>query len=176
MAPLLAALRWIDQNLEKWIILAAYMTMGGIIFVEVIRRFVFSLQAPWSTSVPVYLFLWVTWLGCAYNVKIRTHLSFDELRLRMPYNAQFLCLILDAFCWIVFSLIVVYFTIEQVQVVHMNFAIVQGTDDIMQWWFYIITPVAWALIIYRSLENLWQDYQQFRRKEPFQIVHSILGD
>ena len=89
MAPLLAALRWIDQNLEKWIILAAYMTMGGIIFVEVIRRFVFSLQAPWSTSVPVYLFLWVTWLGCAYNVKIRTHLSFDELRLRMPYNAQF---------------------------------------------------------------------------------------
>lgn len=176
MSWLLASLRWIDENLEKWIILAAYMTMGGIIFVEVIRRFLFSLQAPWSTSVPIYLFLWVTWLGCAYNVKIRTHLSFDELRLRMPYNAQFVCLILDAVCWIVFSLIVVYFTIDQVEVVKMNFAIVQGTDDIMQWWFYVITPVAWALIIYRSLENLWKDYRQFQRKEPFQIVHSILGD
>ena len=78
----MAVLRWLDANVEKIFILVCYVTMAGIIFVEVFRRFVFNEQVPWSTTVPVYLFLWIVWLGCAYNVKIRAHLRFDELRLR----------------------------------------------------------------------------------------------
>lgn len=176
MPWIVRGVRWLDENIEKSVMLVAYLTMAAIIFVEVIRRFVFQLQAPWSTSIPIYLFLWVTWLGAAYNVKIRIHLSFTEVRLRLPYHAQFGCLVLDAVCWIGFALMVIYFTVEQVQLVKMNFAIVQGTDDIMQWWFYVITPLAWALIIFRALQNLWEDWCTYRRGEPFKLVNSVVGE
>jgi TRAP-type C4-dicarboxylate transport system permease small subunit len=79
-------LRWLDNNAEKTIILISYVVMAGIIFVEVIRRFVFGQQAPWSSTIPIYLFLWVVWAGCAYNVKLRTHLRFEEFRSRMSYT------------------------------------------------------------------------------------------
>ena len=65
-------LRWIDENIEKIVILVCYVTMAAIIFVEVIRRFAFGQQAAWSTTIPIYLFLWVTWMGAAYNTKIRS--------------------------------------------------------------------------------------------------------
>jgi len=169
-------LRWIDQNIEKIVILICYVTMAGIIFVEVIRRFVFQSQAAWSTTIPIYLFLWVTWIGAAYNTKIRTHLRFDEVRIRLPYGGQFACLCLDTFLWILFGVIVIVYSLEQVQLSHDNFAIVQGTDDVMQWWFYLATPVGWALLIFRALQNFWEDLRTFRAGEPFKLQVSMLGE
>lgn len=172
----MAFVRWIDANIEKIIIIISYITMAAIIFVEVLRRFILNQQEPWSSTIPILLFLWVTWIGAAYNVKIRTHLSFDELRMRLPYNMQFCCLILDAVLWITFASIVLYFSIQQVQLSHDNFAIVTGTDDVMQWWFYMATPVAWALICIRVLQNLRSDYLKWRSGEKFAISVSILGE
>mgnify|MGYP001294422401 CR=1 FL=1 len=173
-AKLLVPLKWIDSNLEKVIILIAYSGMAGIIFVEVIRRFFFGLQAPWSTSIPVLLFLWLTWFGASLNVKQRSHLSLNEIRMRLPYTGQFLCQILDAILWIVFGIIVIYFTTAQVKIAHFNFAIVPGTDNIMQWWFYMATPLAWVLIIIRVMQNLVEDCLRFKRKESFNLTPAIM--
>ncbi len=169
-------LRAFDSNIEKAIILVCYSSMAGIIFVEVIRRFAFNQQAAWSTTIPIYLFLWVTWIGCAHNVRNRSHLSFDELRLRMPYGAQFACLMLDALLWIGFAVIVIVYSLQQVYLSYDNFAIVQGTDNVMQWWFYTATPVAWTLLVYRALQNAWEDWCRFRAGEPFRIRVSMFGE
>ncbi|WP_084155832.1 TRAP transporter small permease [Halomonas halocynthiae] len=170
----LVPLKWVDDHLEKVIILIAYSGMAGVIFVEVIRRFFFNLQAPWSTSIPVLLFLWLTWFGASLNVKQRTHLSLNEIRMRLPYIGQFLCQILDAVLWIAFGALVINFTIDQVQLAHMNFAIVPGTNNVMQWWFYLATPLAWVLIIIRVLQNLFVDVCRFRRRDPFNLQPSIM--
>ncbi len=169
-------LRWLDNNAEKTIILISYVVMAGIIFVEVIRRFVFNEQAPWSSTIPIYLFLWVVWAGCAHNVKLRTHLRFDEFRSRLGYTGQFACLLLDAVLWVVFSIIVIYFTAQQVELSRQNFQIVSGTDDVMQWWFYLATPVCFSLVIIRVLQNTWRDIACFRRREPFNLPTSMLAD
>ncbi|RMF08382.1 MAG: TRAP transporter small permease [Alphaproteobacteria bacterium] len=170
------ALRWLDENIEKIIILVNYVAMAAIIFVEVIRRFLFNEQAAWSSTIPIYLFLWICWIGCAYNVKIRAHLKFDELRTRMPYKAQFACLMLDAVLWIIFAVIVIVFTTEQVQLAYDNFAIVQGTDNVMQWWFYLATPLAFSLLIYRVVQNVLTDVAAFRKGAPLQVKANIFGD
>jgi TRAP-type C4-dicarboxylate transport system permease small subunit len=44
----------------------------------------------------------------------------------------------------------------------------------MQWWFYLATPVGWTLIIYRVLENLYEDWQAYRLREPFNLSPSLL--
>jgi len=169
-------LAWLDRNIERTLILVGYTVMAGIVFVEVIRRFAFNEQEAWSSTIPIYLFLWVVWSGCAYNVRIRTHLRFDEFRVRLPYRAQFACLLLDAVLWITFAAIVIYFTTEQVFLARDNFAIVQGTDDVMQWWFYIATPLAFLLLIIRVLQNTREDIATFRAGRPFKLQTSILGD
>ncbi len=166
----------IDENFEKTIILVSYVVMTGIIFVEVIRRFALGEQAAWSSTIPIYLFLWVTWIGCAYCCKTRSHLGFEEFRIRLPYKGQFWCLMLDHILWIGFSLLIIYYSIEQVYIAYDNFAIVQGTDDVMQWWFYLATPIAFSLIIYRSLRNMYIDISRYKSGEPLQVKATALGD
>ena len=161
--------KWLDDNIEKIIILFSYVVMTAIIFVEVIRRFAFGQQAPWSSTIPIYLFLWVTWIGCAYNCKLRSHLRFEEFRMRLPYTGQFFCLMVDHIVWIGFSILVIYYALEQVMIARDNFAIVQGTDDVQQWWFYLATPIGFGLVIYRVTRNLLEDVRKFRNREPLPI-------
>lgn len=172
----MTAIKWLNDNTEKSVILICYLTMTGIIFVEVIRRFAFQQQAAWSSTIPIYLFLWVTWIGCAYVCKQRSHLRFEELRMRLPYFWQFCAVTLDHLIWIGFSFLVIYFSAQQVQLSYDNFSIVQGTDDVMQWWFYMATPVAFALIVFRVLQNLIEDVRRFRNREPFSIAAGLQGD
>ena len=174
MKLLKALLGWLDRNIEKTVILISYTGMAGIIFVEVIRRFLFNEQVAWSTTVPVLLFLWVTWFGASYNVRQRNHLALTEVRSRLPYHIQFACFVLDAVLWVVFGCIVVYFTYQQTWLAYDNFAIVGGTDHVMEWWFYLATPLAWGLIIFRVMQNLAQDIRRFRRREPFILQASLL--
>ena len=172
---LLSVLRWLDRNAERSLILVAYSSMALIIVYAVFERFVMKTQIPWSSSIPIYLFLWVTWIGCSYNVRKRTHLVFNDIRLRLSYGAQFACMWLDALLWLVFAAIVLYFTIEQTRLVEMNFAIVQGTDNVMQWWFYLATPLAWALLIVRVLQNVADDVSRYRRRQPFLVDIQAIG-
>ncbi len=169
-------LRWLDGNVERIVILVAYVLMAGIIFVEVIRRFLFNEQVAWSSTIPIYLFLWIVWIACAHNVRIRAHLSFDEIRTKMSQFGQLLCLLLDSALWIVFSVIVIYYTAEQVLLSRSNYAIVQGTDDVMLWWFYIGTPLAFILLIVRVLQNVAKDISDYRNGRPLKVQTGMLGE
>ncbi len=170
---LLYPLFWLDRNIEKCFIIVAYGLMAGIIFVEVVRRFTTGGSFAWSTSVPVYMFLWLTWLGAAYNVKKRAHLTFTEVRARLPHWGQYASFMLDGILWITFSVIVIYWSGLQVHSSYMNWATVSGTDNWMQWWFYLATPVGFGLIIIRSIQNMIQDTITFRRGEPFRVQQSL---
>ena len=166
---------WLDENVEKTVIVISYTAMAGIIFVEVIRRFFFSVQAPWSTTVPILLFLWLTWFGCSYNIKKRTHLALTEVRARLPYKLQFAALALDGILWIVFAIIVIYYTILQVYSSYDNFSIVGGTNDVMQWWFYLATPLSWSLIIFRVIQRFLEDLRIYKANEPF-VLQGLLNE
>ncbi len=169
-------LHWLDENIEKCFILISYSLMGAIIFVQVILRFFFSYQSAWSTTIPIYLFLLLTWMGASYNAKQRTHLRFNEVRERLSYTAQYACLVFDALVWYAFSAVVIYFTVQQVQLSYDNFSIVQGTDDVMQWWFYSAVPIAFSLLVFRVTQNLWVDTKAFLAKKPLIITTSMFGD
>jgi len=163
----------LDRNLERWIIIVSYLTITAIIFVEVIRRFVFQVQAPWSTTLPPYLFLIMTWFGAAYNVKLRSHLSFDEVRMMMPTGGRFACVILDTVLWLGLSLVVITTTLRQTTNSASNFQILLGTDNIMQWWFYAAVPLSWLLLSARTVENFMHDLRAFRSGDEISVGASL---
>lgn len=165
---------WIDRNLEKTIIVYTYIVIAGIIFVGVIQRFVFSSQVSWSTTIPPLLFMIMAWYGCSYNVKLRTHLSFNEFRSKMSPKAQLACLMLDNALWFVFCIICVT-TMSRVTVnTYDNFQIVLGTDDVMRWWFIITMPVCFTMMAGRVVENTLIDLRRYRNGETL-IEQAVIG-
>lgn len=170
---ILRAVPALDRGLEKWLLIVIYLIMAGIIFIGVIRRFVFSVQAPWSTTMPAWLFLLLTWLGAAYSVKRRTQLNFGEVRSMMPRRAQLWLLGLDWLLWTAFSYVVVVTTLRRTVSSWANFQILPGTDDIMQWWFYAAVPAAWVLLSARAWMIFSEDRANYREGRPLTGLVSV---
>ncbi|MBT0958946.1 TRAP transporter small permease subunit [Alphaproteobacteria bacterium KMM 3653] len=169
-------LPWLDRHLERTIMVYSYLAIAFIIFWGVIDRFVFSNQQPWSTTIPPLLFMIMAWFGAAFNVRLRSHLSFSEFRMSMPRPAQMACLVLDAVLWFVFAVIVLVTTSRVTALSASNFQIVLGTDNVMQWWFLITAPLAFALLAARVIENLFEDIRNYRSGAPLIKQVAIGGD
>lgn len=167
---------FLDRNLERWVMIVAYALIGTIIFVEVIRRFFFNVQSAWSTTLPPMLFLIMTWVGCSYNVRLRSHLSFSEFRNNFPPLGQLACCLLDTVLWYVFGVIVIVATLRQTALSASNFQMLQGTDDVMLWWFYIIIPVSWLILCARVLENTVADVARYRASQPIYVPATSVVD
>lgn len=166
----------LDKYFEKSVLVLIYLAIAMIIFVEVVRRFVFQVQAPWSTTLPPYLFLIMTWVGCAYNTRLRAHLRFTELRANLPRFGQLLCLSLDALLWVTFAIIVIVTTLKQTANSAANFQILLGTDNVMQWWFYIFVPFSWTVLAGRVIENWIDDIRRYRSNKQMLLSSGLGGE
>lgn len=171
-----AVLVWLDKNLEKTVVLVAYTVCAGIVAVEVFRRYFFAAQAPWSTTIPAYMFLWLTWIGAAYGVKIRAHLNFSEVRNALPRNFQFVLLQIDYLLFLALATIVIYYATDLLTIQWNNGSVVPGTDTIPQWWFYLATPVGWSLLCFRVVQNMIEDVMAMRSGAPLKVQGAMMGE
>lgn len=165
---------FLERHLERGISVLMYLIIAWIIFSGVIDRFVFSRQVPWSTTIPPYLFMIMAWFGCAYNVKLRTHLSFSEFRMKMAPPMQMMALTMDAILWMGFCWIVVSTTLLISANSADNFAIVAGTDGMMQWWFIVTMPLAFTLMAGRVIGNWIADWKNYRSGNVL-IKQAVIG-
>ena len=164
----------LDRHLERTFMVGSYLAIAFIIFWGVVDRFIFSNQQPWSTTIPPLLFMIMAWFGAAYNVRLRTHLSFSEFRSRTPRGGQFACLMLDAVLWFIFAVIVMVTTARVAALSASNFQIVLGTDNTLQWWFLITAPASFLLMSGRVFQNLFDDIGNWRSGQPL-IKQAVIG-
>lgn len=163
-----------ERTPERTIVIYAYIVMAAIIFIGVVQRFVFSIQVPWSTTIPPLLFMIMAWFGATFNIRLRTHLSFSEFRTKFGPKGQLFWLTFDNFLWLVFCVICVT-TMSRVTVnTYDNFAIVLGTDDTMRWWFLATMPVCFILLATRAIENVIEDLANYNAGEPL-IKQAVIG-
>ena len=165
---------FIERHLERTIMVYSYLAIAFIIFWGVVDRFIFNNQQPWSTTIPPFLFMIMAWFGAAYNVRLRTHLSFSEFRTKMAPTGQIICLWLDFFLWFGFALILFVTTLSLTANSAANFQIVLGTDNTMQWWFLATAPFAALLIAARAIQNIQEDMRKYKAGEPL-IEQAIIG-
>ena len=163
-----------ERTPERTIVIYCYIVMAAIIFIGVIQRFVFSVQVPWSTTIPPLLFMVMAWYGATFNVRLRTHLSFTEFRTKFGRKGQLFWLTFDNVLWILFCVIAVTTTSRVTVNTYDNFAIVLGTDDVMRWWFLITMPVCFTLLASRALENIVEDLQKYKDGGPM-MEQAVIG-
>ena len=67
----------LDDNFERWLMFGFYTHIVAIVFIGVIRRFVFSYSSVWAEETARYAFIYLVWLGAAAAIKDRSHIKID---------------------------------------------------------------------------------------------------
>ena len=74
---MLRIIKILDENFERWLMFGFYTHVVAIVFIEVLRRFVFSYSSMWGEETARYTFIYLVWLGAAAAIKDRSHIRID---------------------------------------------------------------------------------------------------
>lgn len=150
--------KWIDDHLEDWLLVFLLSAMSLLIGFQVFMRYVMGDSLTWSEELARYMFIWATYIGAAYGVKAKAHVSITFVTERLPENIRhisniFAYLLFLAFAFLVvkdgFVLIAKIFKLGQVS----------SSLGIPMGWVYLGPVTGFTLICWRLLQAIFSEIQ-----------------
>ncbi len=155
----------LDKNAERWALLFFYVLLVATMFVEVLRREVFSYSSIWGEEVVRYSFIYLAWIGAASAVRERAHIRIDVLMHYVSARVKALLYIFGDLVMMVVALIALYWSFETVLVSY-EFGSVSHGLRVSMVWFLAAVPIGFTLMICRLMQSLRRDIHSLRTGEP----------
>lgn len=156
-----AILQTLNKNAERWLLLVFYVMLVGTMFIEVIRREVFSYSSIWGEEIVRYSFIYLAWVGAASAVKERGHIRIDVIMNYVPRPAKTLLYIFGDIVMFIVAIIALYWSWEAVHV-SWTFGSVTHGLRISQVFFLFAVPFGFALVIVRLVQSFLRDVSDLR--------------
>lgn len=155
----------LDRNAEKWLLLVFYVMLVGTMFIEVVRREMFSYSSIWGEEIVRYAFIYLAWIGAAAAVKERGHIRIDVIMNYLPRTAKALLYIFGDIVMFVVALVALYYSWEAVHV-SWTFGSVTHGLRISQVFFLFAVPFGFALVVLRLIQSVIRDVSDLRSGRP----------
>lgn len=155
----------IDMNAERWLLLVFYVMLVGTMFIEVVRREVFSYSSIWGEEIVRYSFIYLAWIGAAAAVKERGHIRIDVLMHYVPQTVKSLLYILGDIVMFIVALVAIYWSWETVHV-SWKFGSVTHGLRISQTFFLFAVPFGFSLVVMRLVQSFLRDLSDLRNGRP----------
>ncbi len=162
-----ALIEGFDKNGERWLLLVFYAFVVTVIFIEVIRRFVFQYSSIWGEETARYAFIYLVWIGAAAAVKDRAHIRIDIIFKFLPDKAIAILYLLGDVITLIFACAALYWSLESVGTSIRFDAATHGLR-INQAWFTFAVPFGFSLILIRLVQSIRRDIVDIRAgRAPF---------
>jgi TRAP-type C4-dicarboxylate transport system permease small subunit len=155
----------LNQNAERWALLFFYTLLVSTMFIEVIRREIFSYSSIWGEEVVRYAFIYLAWIGASAAVRERAHIRIDVIMHYVPSQVKTLIYILGDLVMFAVALIALYWSFETVKV-SWHFGSVTDGLRVSKVWALSAVPIGFTLMIFRLVQSLIRDINDFRTGTP----------
>jgi TRAP-type C4-dicarboxylate transport system permease small subunit len=138
----------------RYALIVMVPVMTGIIFVQVVLRYIFFSPLSWAEELSKYLLVWVSCLGSANGIKDAMHVSIEYLKNKFTAFPQQILTLL----------------IHVVTLSFFLFCIIEGTMYAFNGWIqtsaamgipmtipYLSIPVGFAIMLFVSIERFVDD-------------------
>ena len=104
------------DKIEDTVLIAMFMAMVGIIFFQVIMRYVFNNSLSWSEELGKFLFVWLSWLGISIGHRRKEHIKITLLVDKLPYKLKKLAEAITELILIVVCGITMYYGVVMINI------------------------------------------------------------
>lgn len=163
--PLLSWLRWLDDNLEKPILLIGMLSIILIITFQTSYRYIIthfmesSGAATWTEELARYIFIWISYLAIPLAIKGRSNIRVDIIYDRLPQRIQRISWIVVDVCFLTLSSVVFFKGIDHISMM-LNLPQTTPALQIPYYVPYMILPIGFGLISLRVLQDLYKQVKE----------------
>lgn len=158
-------IKLVDEYLEDALGAILYVYIIGVIFAEVIGRYLFKSSILSAYETAIYAFIWLSYLSMAAMARNRSHLAVTVLRDMMPRSVQLVLLLMSDVLLIVLASVVVVF-IRQPFADVLDFEQMMVGIDLPFWIALLSVPIGWSLVALRTVQRAIATIGDFRHGRP----------
>lgn len=152
----------IDENLEEVLLVFLLSLMSVLIGVQIIMRYVVGESLTWSEELARYCFIWATYIGVSYAVKVGAHIRVDAVTNMLPPSTRRYVNLFSYFMFIVFAALVMK---EGYALTVKIFSFGQESSalGLPMGYIYMAPTVGFALVTFRLLQKMVEEIQLIRK-------------
>ena len=155
------ALRQLDANGARFLMLVFYCFIVFVIVIEVLRRFLLDFSSLWGEEAARFAFIYLGWVGASYAVKQRAHIRFDVLLHLLPRRLHGYLYLFGELCTLVFAGFALYWSLDTISTM-LQFDALAPALRVSQVWFEAAVPLGFTMMVARILQSAWRDIQDIR--------------
>lgn len=162
---MIAILKVLDRNLERWALLFFYSLLVITMAVEVVRRELFSFSSIWGEEVVRYAFIYLVWIGASAGIRERAHIRIDVVFSWISNRAKAIAYLFGDLVMLGVSLLALLYSFETVEL-SWKFGSVTDGLRISKVWALMAVPTGFALVVLRLLQSILRDLRDLRAGRP----------
>jgi C4-dicarboxylate transporter DctQ subunit len=146
---------------EEWTLFLSVFTCLIALFVNVILRYGFNHTLAWSEEYVREVIIYTTLIGCGAAVKNRSMIRIDAVIQLVP-KLKFSLTLFSNLVTIIFGVMMLYYgwKMAALQVTTQQKTIILQIPLV---YLYAMLPIMGTTMILRTIQNMYQDYQESRR-------------
>ena len=160
----MAVLKWLDENIERVILLVLLVVMSVVIVLQVFMRYVMENSLTWSEELARFCFVWLIYIGISYGVKKAKHIRVEALLSVFKRKGKYA---LNMIAYVLFLFFAIYATYYGFSI----YSAIKGTGQlapslgISMSIMYLGMPVGMLLTSIRIIQRIVIETKAFRNNE-----------
>ena len=152
MGPLIRnTAAWLERHAEETIAGACMCLLSGLMFLQVVMRYVLRSPLAWSDEVAIYGLIGLVYFGAAFAVRERAHIRVLAGFWLLPQAAAVAVAVFADALWFAFNTVMVW---QGAKLVHSFIAqpFYSAALEINLLWPYLLVPIGYLLMCLRMIQ------------------------
>ena len=141
------------------------MAMTAIICYQVLLRFVFNRSPSWAEEIAIVLMIWFGILAIPIGVKHKLHIGIEFIFKMFPPRVQYRIFRCVNLIIAAFGLMMIVYGIELTKFMTMSTLPATKISSAVE---YVVLPLSGLMLVYNSLEFVFQSYAEFLDQDQLQ--------
>jgi TRAP-type C4-dicarboxylate transport system permease small subunit len=153
----MSLLKFLDEHLEEYIVVACLGIMSVLIFVQVLMRYVFNNSLSWSEELARFLLIWIVNIGISCAIKKKTHVRITALDTVLPASMKRALGVITNLLVLAFAAIVMFLGYLVVEFNMKMGQMSQAMEFLPMWVIYLAVPIGFFPIFLscvRTVQNM----------------------
>jgi TRAP-type C4-dicarboxylate transport system permease small subunit len=152
----------IDEHFEEYILSTLLMSIGIVMLIQVILRYVFKSPLSWAEEVCRYMFVWSAFMSIGYCFKKEKVLIVDALYVKFPKALKNIMDIISAILTLIFFSFLFIRSISIVQAIASSGQVSSALGIPMKY-VYMAAPVGLGIGVLRYLQSIPNKIRRIKR-------------
>lgn len=155
-------LKWLDQNLERIIVIISTIVLLTASFLGVVTRYLFNMSLTWTEEISLFALIWLAYFGAAISVVRRRHLRIELVPLLLfdKYGQKIVNILVNIvfFC---FALFIIKSTFEMMLLAYRTNQVFAATG-IRRWTSIAAVPTAFLVVALRVVQDTLRHIVEYK--------------